>query len=143
MAITQHEPGFPALFISAHTTDSDPSLNNANTELMAAYLRREGITFDRVRGCYKGVAERSFRLCLPADDLERALGILGVVRKLAAGFQQESWLAVRPDGKCSLFFTDHSPTQHIGWWHRVDAVDLDSTSDYSLVDGEYFQVIEV
>jgi|SRR5690554_5341435 len=141
-----HKPGFPAVFISAEVAGECPSVNNANVELLAAYLKREGLTFDRVRGQYQGVEERSFRVCMPAvtDDASvlDVLRIMGLVRQLARGFQQDSVLVVRADGLCTLQYSDHRPSRRLGWWYKLASHECAlGEGDFSIIGDERFCIV--
>lgn len=138
---TAHVPGFPFLMLSAERVENTPEENAFDTELMAAYLRREGLTYDRCLGQYAGVREVSFRVCLDVNDPDEALRAADVVQKLARGFRQESVLAVRPDGGATLVYAEHA--EYLGQWSRCDESDLQGESpDFTLIDGGHF-IVEV
>lgn len=138
---TAHAPGFPFLMVSAERTENTPEENAFDTELMAAYLRREGVTYDRCRGQYDGTREVSFRVCLDANGGEEAIRVAELVQRLARGFRQESVLAVRPDGGATLVYAEHA--EYLGQWSRCDESDLQGESpDFTLIDGEHF-IVEV
>jgi len=141
-----HQPGFPAVFISAEVAGECPSVNNANVELLAAYMKREGLTFDRVRGQYQGVPERSFRICMPAihsdEDVEEVLRIMDLARRFARGFQQDSVLVVRADGLCTLQYCDHRPSQRLGWWYKLASHECAlGEGDFSIIGDERFCIV--
>lgn len=138
---TAHAPGFPFLMLSAERVENTPEENAFDTELLAAYLRREGVTYDRCLGQYDGTREVSFRICLDAHDGNEAIRVAGLVQKLARGFRQESVLAVRPDGGATLVYAEHA--EYLGQWSRCDESDLQGESpDFTLIDGEHF-IVEV
>ena len=138
---TAHAPGFPFFMVSAERVENTPEENAFDTELMAAYLRREGVTYDRCLGQYDGIREVSFRVCLDANDANEAIRVADLVQKLARGFRQESVLAVRPDGGAILVYAEHS--EYLGQWSRCEESDLQGESpDFTLIDGEYF-IVEV
>jgi len=138
---TAHAPGFPFLVLSAERVENTPEENAFDTELMAAYLRREGVTYDRCLGQYDGTREVSFRVCLDANDDQEVIRVVELVQKLARGFRQESVLAVRPDGGATLVYAEHA--EYLGQWSRCDESDLQGESpDFTLIDGEHF-IVEV
>lgn len=139
---TAHAPGFPFLILSAERVENTPEENAFDTELMAAYLRREGVTYDRCLGQYNGTREVSFRVCLDANgDADEVIRTVELVRKLAQGFRQESVLAVCPKGKATLVYAEH--TEYLGQWSRCDESDLQGESpDFTLIGDEHF-IVEV
>lgn len=138
---TAHAPGFPFLILSAERVENTPEENAFDTELMAAYLRREGVTYDRCLGQYDGTREVSFRVCLDVYDAAEVVRVVELASKLAHGFRQEAVLAVCPKGKASLVYADR--TEYIGQWSRCDESDLQGEApDFTLIDGEHF-IVEV
>lgn len=138
---TAHAPGFPFLMLSAERVENTPEENAFDTELMAAYLRREGVAYDRCLGQYDGTREVSFRVCLDANDGNEAIRVADLVQKLARGFRQESVLAVTATGKATLVYADHA--EYLGQWSRCDESDLQGESpDFTRIDHEYF-IVEV
>src|SRR5690554_6938140 len=138
---TAHAPGFPFIMVSAERVENTAEENAFDTELMAAYLRREGVTYDRCLGQYNATREVSFRVCLDANDDQEVIRVVELVQKLARGFRQESVLAVRPDGGATLVYAEHA--EYLGQWSRCDESDLQGESpDFTLIDGEHF-IVEV
>lgn len=138
---TAHAPGFSFLMVSAERVENTPEENAFDTELMAAYLRREGVTYDRCLGQYDGTREVSFRVCLDAHDTRETSRVVGLVQRLARRFLQESVLLVCPDGEATLVYADR--TKYLGQWSRCDESDLqDESPDFTRIGDEYF-IVEV
>jgi len=96
--------------------------NNKETEVIKQ-LTNAGMLFVEVKGCYKGIEERSFLVIEKNENTE------GLIKVLATMYDQESYLKVLPDRSCELVFTDSTKVlnERLG---NLIAIDKSEVSKY-------------
>jgi len=96
--------------LSAFLSTNTDKANAQRHEWLADDLKSAGMTFERVRGCYKGVEECSFIIFDPDE---------ASIKTLARKFSQESFLIRTNRNDCFLHFVESGNVQFIGEFKYV------------------------
>lgn len=118
----------PFVVISAERETWRDDMNQWRTASLESQIAHRDLAYVRVDGVYKGRAERSFVVFLPAD---RAAYTLEMLRGLARHWGQESILHVDANRGAELLYTDGRAPTDIGRWESVTAGEAANADGYT------------
>jgi hypothetical protein len=133
----------PFVIFSAEKADCTPTLNEERTRELAGQLEGNGIAYTPVSGMYEGKEEHSFLVKLSGI----ADYTLDQIARTCYRYGQDCILYVDHVGHASMIDTsksarpDYSKAVHMGvWWHVWKNYAVNKPS-YSVIDGEYYTVL--
>ena len=115
----------PYIIISAEKAGLSQAENNLRTDMLRRELQAQGIPGIQLKGRYNGSNEVSFLVPAAEDSPESH-----AVERLAKHWQQESVLAIDPDKRATLLFSDGT-RKPLGPFREIDpAQEVDSYTDF-------------
>lgn len=128
------------VFVSVYKSDLTVEQNHANHVKASGLLTLEGISFQVVKGVYKGEAELTF--LLSNTDFTKHIANVLMAFNLGMLFNQESILEVSNDGRATLKYID-GESKDIGELKEVSETEALASDAYTLepVSKRYFKVV--
>lgn len=129
------------VFVSAQSNRQPADRNESRHRHAVDVLRREGVAFQELDGCWQGAREKTLVLC--ATDVRSHEENMELAINLARLFDQEAVLEVTNDDQATLYtLTNGLWPQKVGRFVEVTEAEALARTSYTRdADGRYFSVV--